>query len=66
MATSTRSLRRIADHQVSQALADAFSQTFAAAVAADPKGRWRTGTAVRAYLRAVRARLAWLESRTHL
>jgi hypothetical protein len=60
MSSSTRSLRRIADHQVRQALDAAFNQTFATAVAADPKGTWRAGTAVRAYLRAVRARLAWL------
>lgn len=66
MPSSTRSIRRIADHQVRQALDAAFNQTFAAAVARDPQGRWRTSTAVRAYLRAVRARLAWLESRTHL
>jgi predicted aminopeptidase len=58
MSSATRSMRAIADQAVDNALDTAFNQLFATAVARDPKGRWRAGTAVKAYLRAVRS---WLE-----
>jgi predicted aminopeptidase len=66
MSSSTRSFRRIADQVVTDSLGAAFNELFATAVAQDSKGTWRAGTAVKAYLRAIEKRLAWLQAHSHL
>jgi hypothetical protein len=65
MSSSTRSIRRTADQVVHEALGDALTKVFATAAPQRVFAHVRSGTMVKAYLRAVRRQLEWMEACSH-